>query len=139
MVLMWGLELTLFAVVMFAWTPASTWAGVNDVAAAGPAWTAAGVVAASAFLMASGMTSARAAAAPTAKRVRVDDMAGRLHQSSGRLINRSKHPEPLHATHPYESILPIGSTLTVLTAPARDRSTPPRRPLPDPDRDMALV
>ena len=75
MVLMWGLELTLFAVVMFAWTPASTWAAVNEVAAAGPAWTAVGVVAASAFLMASGMPSARAAAAATAKRVRVDDIA----------------------------------------------------------------
>jgi len=32
-VLMWGLELTLFAVVLFFLTPASTWAAVNDGAA----------------------------------------------------------------------------------------------------------
>jgi hypothetical protein len=77
MVLMWGLELTLFAVVMFFLTPASTWAAVNEVAAAESALTAMGVVAASAALIASGAASARAAAAPAAKRVRVDDMAGR--------------------------------------------------------------
>src|SRR2546421_4090680 len=72
MVLMWGLELTLFAVVMFAWTPASTWAAVNE-----SALTAVWVVAASAAVrIASGAASARAAAAATANRVRVDDMAG---------------------------------------------------------------
>src|SRR2546421_13043583 len=72
MVLMWGLELTLFAVVMFAWTPASTWAAVNE-----SALTAVWVVAASAAVrIASGAASARAAAATTAKRVRGDDLAG---------------------------------------------------------------
>src|SRR4051812_35764751 len=93
MVLMCGLELTFFAVVMFAWTPASTWAGVTAGAAAEPAWGAA-VVAALAFLMTSGMASARAATAPTAKRVRVDGMAGPLQQLLVRLINRSNHPRP---------------------------------------------
>src|SRR4051794_3659589 len=98
MVLMWGLELTLFAVVMFAWTPASTWAAVNEVPAAGPAWTPLGVVAASAFLMTSGMASARAAAAATAKRVRVDGMPGPPDRSLGRLANRSKHLWLAHAS-----------------------------------------
>src|SRR5689334_9964152 len=95
MVLMCGLELTLFAVVMFAWTPASTWAGVYELAAAGT-WVA--VVAASAFLMASGVASARAAAAATARRLRVGGMRPASHQSLGRLINRSKHPCPLRAS-----------------------------------------
>src|SRR5205814_10023147 len=72
-VLMWGLELTLFAVVEFFLTPASTWAAVNDGAAA---VALVDVVAASAALIASGETSARAAAITTATRVRVDDMAG---------------------------------------------------------------
>src|SRR2546430_10507056 len=73
MVLMWGLELTLFAVVMFAWTPASTWAAVNVPDACG-----CGVVeaASAAVRIASGAASARAAAAATASRVRGDDMAG---------------------------------------------------------------
>src|SRR2546430_16997819 len=73
MVLMWGLELTLFAVVMFAWTPASTWAAVNVPDACG-----CGVVeaASAAVRIASGAARARAAAAATASRVRGDDIAG---------------------------------------------------------------
>jgi hypothetical protein len=58
MVLMWGLELTFFAVVMFFLTPASTWAAVND----GP--DACEVVEALApWLETSGMATARLATA----------------------------------------------------------------------------
>src|SRR3954454_22724803 len=89
MVLMCGLELTLFAVVMFALTPASTWAAVNGGAAA---LAAVCVAAASAAVrIASGAASTRAPAATTAKRVRVVDMAGDLRQPLVRLFNRSKH------------------------------------------------
>src|SRR4051795_13028554 len=96
---MWGLEFTLFSVVMFFWMPASTWAGVNDASApafaaafvlfgsfgseiaagvpGGSALASVRVVAASAVFTASGAASARAAAATRMKRLRVDDMAGR--------------------------------------------------------------
>src|SRR5437899_2226840 len=89
MVLMWALELTLFAVVMFSLMRASTSAGVDDAASvtAESALTAACVVAASAVVrITSGVASARAAAVTTAKRVRVDDM-GVLHQSSVKLTS----------------------------------------------------
>ena len=55
---------------------------------AGGLLLAVGVVAASAFLIANGVTSARAAAAATAKRVRIDDIVGGLRQSLVRLIDR---------------------------------------------------
>jgi hypothetical protein len=69
---MWGLVLTLFAVVLFFWTPASTWAAVYEGAADAPAVL---IVAAWADWVASGAASAIAAAAATARRVRGDDMS----------------------------------------------------------------
>ena len=84
MVLMCGLVLTLFAAVMFAWTTASAWAGVSAATA--------GVVAESAFWTMNGVASASAAAATTARRVRVGGMGGALPQSLVKLTNRSKHP-----------------------------------------------
>src|SRR5689334_3562990 len=74
MVLMCGLVLTLFAVVEFALTPARTSAAVYEAlsGAAATSALAACVVAASALPIASGVMSARVAAAATAKRERFD-------------------------------------------------------------------
>src|SRR4051794_27748837 len=100
MVLMCGLELTFFAAVMLALTPASTSAAVKEAppgAAAESAVTAVGLVAASAFLMASGVARARELRRlPQRSAYGLLTWLGGLRQSIVRLFNGSKHPWPRH-------------------------------------------